>query len=446
MVLLLFVSRITVKGRLPKACLTMKLIYVTVFIFIVGMDNLLAVSAVCPNGCSCDDENLHVNCVDANLDIVPITLNPSIQRLILKSNRIRSVDNGLKFYHELNFVDLSHNHLVRIQSGSFISQGKLVELHLNANKISQLSNKTFGGPQSPMSSLAVLNLQNNLIDTLEPGVFLFADNLAELDLSQNSIKDVNITAFLGLSNLRILKLDNNELTQVPDVFSLRTPIPFSAGNSGSSFGGGSGFGSSDSSKYKNGLVPHLAELSLANNQIEKIRNDAFSAAKNLVNLDLRGCQISTIEQHAFRGLTVLRKLVLTDNNLVNVPTSSFPSLIQLEVLKLGRNNYDRIPKYAFGGLKKLKTLEISGAPVLTHIESEAFSINLDLETVELSSCKKLATLPPKLFKGLSGLKNLVLKENQLSSCKTRLNKYLYKSNSHARMLESACDAEIRVEH
>lgn len=367
-------------------------------ILILQLSVLHSASAVCPNGCTCDDENLHVNCVDANLDIVPITLNPSIQRLILQKNRIRSVDSGLKFYPELNYVDLSHNHLVRLQPGSFISQGKLVELHLNSNKISQLSNRTFGGLNNPMGSLAVLNLQNNLIDSVEENVFLFAENLVELDLSLNSIKNITVKQFIGLSNLRILKLDNNELTEIPDVFSQRTPIPTAL------IGGGS-----DPNRYRNGVVPHLQELSLANNQIDRIQNDAFSAAKNLVSLDLRGCQISSIEIHAFRGLSVLRKLILTDNNINTIPTTSFAPLIQLENFKLGRNKYDRISKFAFAGLKKLKNLEISGAPELSLIESEAFSPNLDLEVVELSSCKKLATLPPKLFKGLSGLKTLNLK-------------------------------------
>ncbi len=82
-------------------------------------------------GCTCDDENLHVNCVEANLDIVPITLNPSVQRLILRNNKIRSIDSAtLSFYHELIHVDLSHNHLLRVQPGSFASQTKLVQLHL----------------------------------------------------------------------------------------------------------------------------------------------------------------------------------------------------------------------------------------------------------------------------------------------------------------------------
>lgn len=200
-----------------------------------------------------------------------------------------------------------------------------------------------------MNSLAVLNLQNNLLERIESSMFMYVPNLEELDLSQNSLRELNTSAFLGLAGLRILKIDNNELNQIPEVFSNRAFIPSSSSsNNGNQL------------SPKNNLVPHLADLSLGYNPIEKIVNDAFSAARNLVSLDLRGCRISSIDIHAFRGLGVLRKLILTDNNMMTVPTTSFPPLMQLETLKLGRNPFDRISRNAFVGLKKMKNLEIAG--------------------------------------------------------------------------------------
>ena len=35
--------------------------------------------AFCPVGCLCDDETLQVTCDDVNLEVIPITLNPSVQ-------------------------------------------------------------------------------------------------------------------------------------------------------------------------------------------------------------------------------------------------------------------------------------------------------------------------------------------------------------------------------
>ena len=183
--------------------------------------------AVCPSGCACDDENLLVNCVDANLDFVPITLNPLVQKLLLKNNRIRSVESGFAFYHELNFIDLSHNHLLKISQGSFSTQTKLNELHLNNNKITSLSNLTFGGSGSAsgnrgLPSLIHLNLRVNLLENIESGIFIFTRNLKELDLGENSLREINSSAFQGLEKLKILRLDRNELRRVPSVFSNRT--------------------------------------------------------------------------------------------------------------------------------------------------------------------------------------------------------------------------------
>ena len=44
----------------------------------------------CPFLCECDDRNMKVICsADAHLDIIPITLNPSIKEIHLRHNKIR---------------------------------------------------------------------------------------------------------------------------------------------------------------------------------------------------------------------------------------------------------------------------------------------------------------------------------------------------------------------
>ena len=35
--------------------------------------------AFCPTGCNCDDETLQVSCDEVNLEVIPITFNPSVQ-------------------------------------------------------------------------------------------------------------------------------------------------------------------------------------------------------------------------------------------------------------------------------------------------------------------------------------------------------------------------------
>jgi hypothetical protein len=60
---------------------------------LVAMAFLLAFKAVgafCPYSCDCDDTKMKVVCESkANLDIIPITLNPSIKEIHLRGNKIR---------------------------------------------------------------------------------------------------------------------------------------------------------------------------------------------------------------------------------------------------------------------------------------------------------------------------------------------------------------------
>ena len=56
---------------------------------------------------------LSVSCAASALEVLPITLNPGIQRLQLQHNNIRAVDAALGFYAQLQYVDISHNQLIR---------------------------------------------------------------------------------------------------------------------------------------------------------------------------------------------------------------------------------------------------------------------------------------------------------------------------------------------
>ena len=169
-------------------------------------------AAICPNGCICDDDNLMVSCIGANLDVIPIALNPSIQRIVLKENRIKIVDAAaFQFYGDLKNVDLSSNHLFTIPNGSFDAQKQLVELHLRHNKISALTEKTFQG----LRSLTVLNLRDNYLESLKNGLFASLSKLEELDLGKNRISKVEPGAFQKLGTLRVLHLDDNQLRTIP---------------------------------------------------------------------------------------------------------------------------------------------------------------------------------------------------------------------------------------
>lgn len=333
----------------------------------------------CPVGCICNDDTFVVQCDHNKLDIIPITLNPAIQRLVLRNNKIRSVDAAFTFYRDLQYVDLSFNHLHSIPSKSFLHQEKLQELHLNKNKLSSLNSTTFEG----LKSLTVLNLRENFLDELPKRIFSILPKLEELNLGQNRIARIDPLAFEGLLSLRVLFLDDNLLKSVP------TPA-FS-------------------------VLGSLAELHVGLNSFDGLPDDAFQGLNRLAVLDLSSGGISNISQNAFRGLEGLRSLNLADNRLQRVPTTQLGTLARLEELSIGQNEFMLLEKGVFSGLTNLRRLDVTGARNLERIERGAFAENLNLETVVLVSNKKLRELDEGVLEGLPNLRHLVLRENALES-------------------------------
>ncbi|XP_030570398.1 leucine-rich repeats and immunoglobulin-like domains protein 1 [Drosophila novamexicana] len=336
--------------------------------------------ANCPPGCQCDDNTLVVQCGEGQLDVLPIALNPSIQRLVIKSNKIKTIDSSIQFYAELTFLDLSQNHLMTIPQRTFAYQKKLQEVHLNHNKIGQISNKTFMG----LSAVTVLNLRGNLISELHQGTFSPLLKIEELNLGENRIGFIDPKAFDGLKQLRILYLDDNALTSVPD------PVIFQA-------------------------MPSLAELFLGMNSLLTIQSAAFQDLKGLTRLELKGASLQNISHDSFLGLEELRVLDLSDNRLPRIPSVGLSHLVRLEQLSLGQNDFELISEGAFVGLKQLKRLDINGALKLKRVMTGAFAANGNLEYLNLSSNKMLVEVQEGALSGLPHLRHVVLKANALTS-------------------------------
>ncbi|KAL0274052.1 UNVERIFIED_CONTAM: hypothetical protein PYX00_006576 [Menopon gallinae] len=182
--------------------------------------------AFCPNGCSCDDETLVVTCRDANLDVIPITLNPSIQRLDLKNNRIKTVDSAFQFYGELQYVDLANNHLFNISENAFRGLTRLRNLGLADNRLGAIPTRQL----AVMTRLEELSVGQNEFQTLEANAFQGLTNLRRLDVSgasqlekveKGALKDnLNLEALTLSSNKRLAQVEEGALTGLPNLRNL----------------------------------------------------------------------------------------------------------------------------------------------------------------------------------------------------------------------------------
>lgn len=355
-------------------------LFTTILLYITLCPLLSSVASLhCPNQCKCDDEKLDINCDEGHLDVLPIALNPSIERLVIKNNKIRTIDSSIHFYTQLTLIDLSYNQLFTIPEKTFQYQRKLQQLHLNHNKIGNISNKTFIG----LSELAVLNLRGNLIDTLDSKAFMALASLEELNLGQNRIMKVHANAFDGLENLKILYLDDNILGGIP------------------------------SASFQ--PMSKLAELYLGINSLFKIDTGTFKFLPELTKLDIRGGLVMNISYEAFKGIEQLKSLNLADNRFSRIPTEAFSALTRLEDLYLGQGEFEIVPAYAFIGMKHLKRVDMTGSNKLRVIKDGAFSKNVNLRSVTIASNRGLGVIEGNAFLGLAFLKHVNLRGNALTT-------------------------------
>ncbi|XP_065073539.1 insulin-like growth factor-binding protein complex acid labile subunit [Ochlerotatus camptorhynchus] len=370
----------------------MTLILSWLFILALIVPDLSSSLLHCPFRCHCDDEKLDVNCDEGHLEVVPIALNPSIQRLVIRNNKIRIIDSTVQFYSELTLLDLSFNYLFNIPDRTFGRQNKLQQLHLNHNKISVVSNRTFLG----LGNLLVLNLRGNLIDQIEPMSFTPLAKLEELNLGQNRITSVGLSTkgFFGLMDLKILYLDDNRLEVVPPEETFQP-------------------------------VDKLAEMYIGTNSLKVVKHGAFAVLSELTLLDVRSTLLSNVSAETFSGIENIKSLNLADNRFERIPSQALAALKRLEELSIGQNHFETVPANSFRGLSNLKRFELRGSLYLRRIEKAAFHTNTNLESIAIESNKALHELEEETFSGLLFLKHLSLRNNGFE----RLDENMFSWNS-----------------
>ena len=293
-----------------------------------------------------------------------------------------------------------------IPDRAFSSQRRLQELRLGGNKISQLTDRSLAG----LTRLKSLDLKQNFLEILDNRVFKPMKKLQELNLENNRISEIRSRAFVGCTELRILNLNANLLASVPtEALS---------------------------------LLSHLTELHMARNSLTVITDNSFPLLPALAILDLEGNIIEKIQAKGFSEVSGVRLLNLEDNALYQVPTTALQSFQRLEELKLGQNQFTVIQAGSFRGLNKLRGLDISGCPELVEVAENALEGCNDLETVKISSNRKLDFLHPGSLGGsLTRLQSLDLSSNALTRLSPSLAPWLSLTSVHISGNPLTCDCE-----
>ncbi|XP_055854928.1 leucine-rich repeat-containing protein 4C [Episyrphus balteatus] len=335
----------------------------------------------CPSKCQCmgGDSNSQAYCVNAALEDVPIQLNPETKYINLTLNKIRNVEFTLPFYMKLEVLDLSQNIIETLGSKNFEYQSEMRTLNLSGNSVSSLNKDAFKG----LTNLLLLDLSFNRIEVVHPTAMNDLTSLIELDLTNNLIVSLEDGVFRNMISLEILIFKNNQLLDVP---------------------------------ASNLVHLHaLKSLDLSVNLIEFVRNDSFEGLRDLMMVNLRGNVISELDLSSFDGLSALKQMDMADNNLTIVPTQQLSKLSNLTHLSLSGNRFTHIPAVALLNLFHLRELHLNRLDRLVKIDSRAFVDNTHLQSFDLNYNPLFSDLPMRLFQGNPNIMDISMQGNNLQT-------------------------------
>ncbi|XP_033252239.1 LOW QUALITY PROTEIN: leucine-rich repeats and immunoglobulin-like domains protein 3 [Drosophila miranda] len=210
----------------------------------------------------------------------------SLQRLQLKSNQIRSLQDGV-FYvmRNIESIELDHNQISSLSRQGLFNLTKLHYLSLSNNSISRIELDTWEFTQS----LESLDLSHNSISEFKPQHLDCLQRLKQLNLAHNKLQYLQENTFDCVKNLEELNLRRNRLTWIIEDQS--AVAPFKA-------------------------LRKLRRLDLHGNNLKQISGKALSGLNNLELLNLGSNALASIQPNAFEHMLRLQKLIFKSLNFI----------------------------------------------------------------------------------------------------------------------------------
>ncbi|KAK3105651.1 hypothetical protein FSP39_002637 [Pinctada imbricata] len=270
----------------------------------------------------------YIELTNCELSNFPLNLPPSVRYLQLGQNNIPYImTSDISKYTDLQVLVLDNNEIEEIQDGSLQPLGKLIELwlsynnlteipqiskevrkfHLNNNKIAHLNNSAF--PQG--SLIEELYMQGNLLTSLETSNFENVPKLRKLNLGGNELKVFQDGLFSTLQDLEVLNVDSNDFhTMETEVFkglnslkelSMSRIYTYESAIQGNVFGN----------------MSKLQRLDVQESPViaRKILNskDMMASLHNLRELNMMDNEVASIDPAFKRNLPLLTSLKISGN-------------------------------------------------------------------------------------------------------------------------------------
>nr|AGU68296.1 third variable lymphocyte receptor [Eptatretus stoutii] len=159
----------------------------------------------CSTGCTCDGNKMSVTC--NGLKNVPNDIQKDAKELRLEYNSLSKLSpTAFHSLTSLTLLSLDGNELQTLPAGVFDHLVNLDKLYLRQNQLKSLPSKIFDS----LTKLTLLRLENNKLQSLPHGVFDKLTELKTLYLRSNQLRRVPEGIFDSLSSLSTVRLDNND--------------------------------------------------------------------------------------------------------------------------------------------------------------------------------------------------------------------------------------------
>lgn len=261
---------------------------------------------------------------------------------------------------KLTHVDFSYNNIHHIDAHSFGKISDKIEIiDLSHNQISSMDNRTFAN----LTAIIDINLENNLIETIDESIFKTNRNLTivrlggnkfkvfnctgpliiyELNLSDNRLKSFDVSCvviFDGLE-LNMMKYENDEFPILS-----RGDVRLDEGTW----------------CFDEDQLSEMSSLNISNNQIAGIFGIIDRLGEPLISLDVTGNFLGTLSVKIFAKFINLEELVLRNTSLTNIQYGLFHHQKKLRFLDISYNYLKRIQFEAFSrSLARIELFYLDG--------------------------------------------------------------------------------------
>lgn len=351
----------------------------------------------------------------------PLMLSDAAKTLNNESEVKHTSTNSTLITMQIRSLHLDFNFITALPPTLFASV-RIEKLTLSSNRIAELPELIFAPPSPLSSSLAVLDLNYNLLENLTALAPLTA--LRQLTLKNNRIREIAQpeVVFSGCSaTLEHLDLSQNLLEKLPTFKNLKALVKVNLHQNKIKM--------LKTEDFAGGWCSRLRSFSVSKNSLTSIEVDAFASCPALTELRLGGNRLlmldaRTVDGFATSGLTENQLRLLDFSALGGVSEwikedegddGSILTFPNVKWLQLDLNSLTRLPARALGRrLPSLRHLDLQNNAILGEFPPEQLCLYLaNLTTLILSQNRLSGALKKGAFSGLKALESVALYANRI---------------------------------